>query len=266
MSWPLFKANIRANRFIWILMFLIFVMYIGIMISMFDPDQVESMKAMMEMLPEAFVKMLQFDTFGTTLVGFIAGSLYGFLVYLFPVVLSVVVNHRVIASLVDKGSMTYLLASPNSRIKIASTQALFSILSITLYFTCVTIAGLLFSELMYPGELDLLVWVQLNLYAILNFLAIGSIGFCVSALSNESKLSLGLGIGIPVTFMILQMLGNADDRLAWIGNLSMYALFDPIKLVNGDSFVIFGSILFVIIAVILYSAGIIIFNKKNMYV
>ncbi|MGD9676989.1 MAG: hypothetical protein AB7V16_01325 [Vulcanibacillus sp.] len=37
-------------------------------------------------------------------------------------------------------------------------------------------------------------------------------------------------------FLILQMLGDAGEKLNWIGNLSLYSLFDANKLFEGSSF------------------------------
>ena len=152
MSWTLFRANIRDNRTIWIIMTAVFCFYISIMVGMFDPAGAEKFLEMMEMMPEALLNAFGMAQIGSTLVSFIAGSLYGGIVFLFPLVVSIVVNHRLIASHVDKGSMAYLLATPNTRTKIASTQALFSLASITALFTGATTLGIVISGAMFPGH------------------------------------------------------------------------------------------------------------------
>ncbi len=266
MTWALFKANIKANRTIWIIMTIIFFFYFSIMVSMFDPEGMEAWDDMLAMMPEGFLNAVGWDMIGTTLLDVLATSMYGFLIYLFPLVISIVVNHRLMANHIDKGSMAFLLATPNSRIKIAATQAAFSLASITVFFFLVAVLGTLIAEAMFPGELETGKFILLNFYALLLYYAIGGIGFFASCIASESKHSLGVGIGLPAAFLVLQMLGNSGDQISWISNLSLFNLFSPEKLVEGSSFIWYGMIAFVILATALYGGGIAIFNKRDLHV
>lgn len=266
MSWTLFKANIKVNFTIWLIMTFVFCFYLVIIISMFDPKGIDAIQEMLDMMPKAMIDALGFGELGTTLTTFITGYLYGFLILLFPMVISIVVNHRLIASLVDKGSMAYLLSTPNSRIKIALTQAIFSITSITAFFIVITPFSIAISESMFPGELEIGNFILVNFYALLMYYAIGGIGFFASCIAEESKYSLSLGVGLPVAFLVLQMLGDAGENFSWIGNLSLYSLFDPNKIFEGSGFVYIGMNLFCLIAAALYIGGIYIFNKRDLYV
>ncbi|TCT16144.1 ABC-2 type transport system permease protein [Natranaerovirga pectinivora] len=263
MSYTLFKANIKNNRFIWILMAAIYTFYYSIMLTMFDPESAEGLMAMMDAMPKELIDALGFN-FGTTLLTFISGTLYSMLLFMFPMILTIVVNHRLIASQVDKGSMAYLISTSNSRKKIATTQALFSIISITTLFVYITIIALILSSTMFPGQLEIGKFLLLNLYALLLYYAINSICFFASCFANETRHSLGLGAGIPIGFVILQMLGDSGEQLNWIGNLSLYALFNPERLFAGDAFAYVGMFVFAIIATVLYVSGIIIFDKKDL--
>ncbi len=264
MSWPLFKSNIKTNRTIWIIITLIFIFYFSTIGSVYDPQGSQELDDMMKIMPKELVDAFGFNTIGNTLLTMLASFMYGILLFLFPLIISIVVNHRLLARHIDRGSMAYLLATPNSRKKVAFTQALFSLTSITAFFVLITIFGILICEGMFPGELEIGKFIFLNFYALLMYFAIGGIGFFASCIATESKHSLGLGIGIPVGFLVLQMMGNSI-KSSWIGNLSMYALFDPNKLVEGDSFIYIGMIAFILIAATLYTVGIAIFNKRDLY-
>lgn len=264
MSWTLFKVNIKTNKFIWLILTCVFCFYFATIIAMFDPEGTEALNEMLDMLPESMIKAFGFDEFGTTLLTFIISYMYGFLVLLFPMVLSIVINHRMIATHVDKGSMAYLLSTPNSRVKIALTQAIFGLTSITLFFIITTSFAIIVSQSMFPGALQIGKFIMVNIYTLLMYYSIGGIGFFASCISNENKLSLSIGVGLPVTFLVLQMLGNANEKLSWIKNLSLYALFDPNKLIEGSSFAYIGMLIFVLIAAVLYTAAISIFNKRDL--
>lgn len=264
MSWTLFKANIKSNRIIWMIMTCIFCFYLAMIISMYDPAGADALNEMLKTLPASLINALGFGEMGTTLLTFISGYIYGFLVLLFPMVVSIVINHRIIGSHIDKGSMAYLLSTPNSRIKIASTQAIFSLASISLLFIFTTIFSIIVAESLFPDQLEIGKFILINIYALLMYYAIGGIGFLASCISSESKISLGLGIGVPVGFLVLQMLGSAGEKLSFIGNISLYALFEPNKLIAGDSFAYIGMISLAIIAIVLYSCGIAVFNKRDL--
>jgi len=265
MSWPLFKSNIKTNITIWIVMTLIFIFYFSSIGSVYDPQGSEALNDMMKIMPEELINAFGFGSIGTTLLTMLISFMYGMLLFMFPLVISIVVNHRILAKHIDRGSMTYMLCTTNSRKKIAFTQALFSLASITAFFIFVTVFGILICEGMFPGELEIGKFIFLNFYALLMYFAIGGIGFFASCVATESKHSLGLGIGIPVGFLLLQMLGNSTSN-TWIGNLSLYALFEPSKLVEGDSFIYIGMAAFILIAAALYAGGIAIFNKRDLYI
>lgn len=112
MIWPLFKYNIKTNRFLWLLLLAVMFMYYSIIISMFDPENIEALTKMLELFPKELMDAMGFSQFGTTLLTFVVGYIYGFLIFLFPLILTVVINHKLVASMVDKGSMAYLLSAP----------------------------------------------------------------------------------------------------------------------------------------------------------
>ncbi|MEK3758287.1 hypothetical protein MKZ07_07580 [Paenibacillus sp. FSL P4-0338] len=215
------------------------------------------------MLPSGLMNAMGMN-FGSTLLTFLSGTLYSILLYLFPMILSIVVNHRLIAVHVDKGSMAYLLSTSNSRIRIAVTQAVFSLTSVTAIFSWITILTLITSSVMFPGLMDTKQFILLNLYALLMYYTINGICFLASCLANEARYSLGLGAGLPITFVLLQMLGDSGARLEWLGYFSLFALFDPERLFAGDSFAYIGMAVFAGLAAVLYTVGIIWFNKKDL--
>lgn len=266
MIWPLFKANIKSNRFVWLLLTIIFCFYLFMIVVMYDPEGSEAMQEVLDMFPEELINALGFGNFGTTLIDYISSYIYGMLIFLFPMIVSIVINHRMFATLVDKGSMAYLLATPNSRKKIAITQALFSISSITLLFIVSTLFTIIFSLSIHPGSLNIGKFLLLNLYALLMYYTIGGIGFLGSSLANESKYSLGIGVGVPVGFYVIQMLSNIDTDISWIGNFTIYKLFSPEKMLDLNWFAFMGMGIFLVLGIGLYITSIYIFNKKNLYV
>lgn len=266
MIWPLIKSNFKEHKFIWILLTSIFIMYFIIILSMYDPESLEAMQAMIAMLPIELVRAMGFEDMGTTLLTYLSGYMYGFLIYLFPMILTIVMNHRMIAGLVDKGSMAYLLTTPHSRIQIVTNQMAFGLFAIIDMFVVTTLVTISFASILFPGELEIGKFLYLNLHAIILYSAIGAICFFGSALANEAKQSLSIGVGIPVAFLVLQMIANAGDSLSWVKYFTMYTLFDPNEIIAFSARSTFSAIALIGIAVILYGAAILVFDKKNLYV
>ncbi|CAM4367809.1 ABC transporter permease subunit [Paenibacillus typhae] len=263
MSWALFKANLRVNRFLWLLIVAVYSFYSVVLVSMFNLDSVDELKAMLDLLPAELMNAIGMN-FGSTLLTFLSGTLYSILLYLFPMILSVVINHRLIAVHVDKGSMAYLLSTSNSRIRIAMTQAVYSLISITAIFCWITVLTLIATSAMFPGLMDTKQFILLNLYALLMYYTINGICFLASCLANEARYSIGLGAGLPIMFVLFQMLGDSGERLEWLSYFSLFTLFEPERLFAGDSFAYIGMAVFAGLAVVLYILGILYFNKKDL--
>lgn len=265
MSMPLFKATLKANWFLFLVFLAILLMYMLIMISMFDPDDVDAIMQLYETLPRGMLEAFGFDVPATDLVSFIALYFYGFLVLLFPMIYCVILANRLVAALVDHGSMAFLLVTPNSRSKVIVTQALYLVVSITLLLALNAGAGLLFSEILFPGAMDIPAFLNLNLVSIALTLVIGAICFFFSCLFNEAKHSVALGGGLPVFFFVVKMLSNIGDNYIWLEYLTIYSLFDAHNLVTGEQPALPLFLIFIAIALVLYAAGTIIFSRRNLY-
>ena len=88
----------------------------------------------------------------SSLGGFLINYLYGFLLLLLPLVFSILAANRLVARWVDTGSMAYLLASPNTRARVARTQALVLIAGGTLLTAYCTALAVGCAAAMFPGE------------------------------------------------------------------------------------------------------------------
>ena len=118
------KYNIKTNKILWLIIFAVLVFYISIIISMFDPKSVKALNEMLEILPESLIKALGFDVMSTELTTFIANYIYGFLILVFPVIFTIIINNRLIAKHVDNGSMSYLLTTRIPAVNLLSISAI----------------------------------------------------------------------------------------------------------------------------------------------
>lgn len=266
MIFPLFKYNIKKNRFLWLALLGVMLFYHVTILMMYDPENIEAVNAMLDLFPKEMMQAIGFVSFGSTLLEFIVGYIYGFLIYLFPMIFAVIINHRLVAMMVDRGSMAYVLSAPHTRRKVILTQAIFSVFSMVLFFIVMSGAVIIASEIMFAGQLDLMMYMQINLYNIVQYLAIGAIIFFGSSIASESNQSLAIGVGFPVVFLIVQMAANLGGDMEIFKYFTLFTLFSPELMLSGDSFVFTSMVSLSLIALVLYGLSIIAFEKRNLYI
>ena len=264
-NFSLFKATAKSSLIIFIVFLAILLMYMAVMISMYNPDDIDVMSRLIETMPQGMMDAFGYSQAATSMITFIAVYYYGFIALMFPMIYCIILANRLVASHIDCGSMAYLLATPNTRFKIITTQALFIATSVTLLWFITSTAGIAIGEIMFAGEMDIPAFLTLNLVTIIMTLAISSICFFFSCIFNEAKYSLAFGAGIPLLFFIVNMLRNVGSNYNWLKYLTIYSLFNPHAIVTGEESVLAVSLFFAGIALILYSAGIYIFSRRNLY-
>lgn len=259
----LFKHSIKSNYKMLLIFVAILVMYFAIIIGMYDPKGLEVIDALMAMkLPPELLSALGFTVLDSSLTGFIASFFYGMLMLVVPMVFYIAVANKIIAGYIDRGSMASILATPNKRIKIAITQAIFLIISIFTLITVITIFGIVYCQVKFPGSLDVGGFITMNFGVFLLHLAISGVCFFASCLFNESKMSLMLGAGVPMILFLIKLIANTGGELDNFKYATIFTLFDPTKILGGECAL--QLLALTLIGVVLYAAGIIVFNKKDI--
>lgn len=254
----LYKQEIKTVYKIALIFVLILALYTSVMITMFDPKMGDIFKQLSASMPE-LMAMFGMASVASTLADFLANYLYGLIMLMFPMISTVVIANSLVAKQVESGSMAYLLAAPHSRKTVIFTK--FSVLLscfVGQLLLC-TILGILISEVMFPGELDITGYLLLNLGVIILHFSIAGLCFFASCISNDSKYCLMIGLGVPLISLLIKMLANMGGKLENLKYASFFTLFDPsailaregsaflglvILFLAGLSFVIVGSLAF----------------------
>lgn len=263
MSFTLLKAVLKKNWTLLLIFFGVLTMYTAIMISMYNPNDMEAMTSMLKLFPEDLMKAMGFSKVATDLTGNLASWLYGLLMFGFPMVYCIILGNKLVAKMVDNSSFVYLLSTPNSRVKIIFTQGIYALASVAVLFAALFGVGVLLCAVMFPNTLDIGAFFSLNFTTMLVNMVVMMISFFFSCLFNETKLSLGFGAGIPIAFILMNMLGSASADLNILKKLSIYGFYDPVELVHGGEIMVVNLIYVGIIAV-LFASAVMIFKKKRL--
>ncbi|MFO7636690.1 MAG: ABC transporter permease subunit [Clostridia bacterium] len=263
MSMPLFVKMLQKNWKLLLIFFGVLTMYLTVMVSMYDPKDMDMLASMINLFPEEMMKAFGFSTVVTDLTSYLASWLYGMLMFGFPMVYCIILGNRLVAKLVDDHSFAYLLSTPNSRVKIIVTQGVYALVSLVILFAALFGTGVLICTVMFPGMLDIPAFLRLNLTTMMVNMAVVMIVFFFSCLFNETKYSVGFGAGIPIAFLLMNMLGGASADAEILKQLSIYGWYDPVELVRGSG-ILWIHFLYAGIIAVLFAAGTLVFHKKRL--
>ena len=252
-----FKQTIKSNFKLWLVFTIALCAFMIVMCNVFTPQTMEGLSGGIE---GTFAGAL---LSGNTLIGFMSNSFYAMMAIIFPMVYSIIVGNKLIASKVDDGSMAGYLSTPVSRTKIVVSSAIYFVLSLVMMWVVVSIVGIVAANAFQPDALDIDKFLTMNLGAFLYQFAISSICFVASCIFNSSKNSLLVGAGFPLFFFVISLLVKLDESLENLKYVTLNTLFDTGAIVNGDNFMT-GFIILGCIGVVLYSIGIQVFRKKNL--
>ncbi|HAS72926.1 MAG TPA: hypothetical protein DCS67_02145 [Clostridiales bacterium UBA8960] len=263
MIMTLFVANIKKHWMLLLIFFAVLTMYTTIMISMFNPDDMEALMQLAEAMPAGIIEAMGFSALVTDLSSYLASWLYGLLMLAFPMVYSILLGHKLICKMVDNSSFAYLLSTPHSRVKIILTQGLYALCSMLVLFILVFLVGVVTSEAMFPGHLDVAQYLRLNVTTMLVNMFVMMVVFLFSAIFNDAKYSVGFGSGVPIMFLLFNMLSNASDEAQVLGKLTPYGYYDSVSVVQGAETLGINSV-FLLGALALLGASVVIFNRKRL--
>jgi len=106
-------------------------------------------------------------------------------------------------------------------------------------------------------------YLLVNLGLFLLMFATSAISFFFSCLFNLTKNSIALGAGIPIAFYIFQTMASVGDDMEFFRYLTLNTLYNPQRILSGDSFWVPFAIL-ATIGCALYAASVKIFKEKDL--
>lgn len=263
MSWLLFKDGVKSSWKPFVIFTAVMSMYFAIIATMFDPEMGAALKEFEKAMPELMAMMGMSDG-DSSLIGFIASYLYGFIVPVIPMVYAIIMGNSLVAKRVDSGSMAYLLAAPVPRLKIVLTQMCVLVTGVFLMLSIATVLGITTCHAYFPGELDTGKFLLLNLGALALHICISGICFFASCLFSETRYSLAAGAGIPALCYIIQMIANAGDKLENAKYATFFTLFNPNSIIAGESSAHMGLLVLIVAGVVLYTLACVVFTRKDI--
>lgn len=265
MNKALFKATLKENYKLFIIIFSVMVMYATIIVSMYDPNNLAVWDAMLETFPESLLNAMNFVFVTPDFLGYVAGYYYGFIMVGFPMIYMIMMSNRSIAKYVDNGSLSFMLATPLKRSDVAITKALYLFISTTLLLSSVSVVIFIIG-LMVSDTFPYFAFFMLNLNLIGLFTLFGGISFLCSSYFNESRQAVAYASLFIVGFFVINMLRNANEQLAFLKYFTVFTFFNTTSILNLEPIIYLHTAILYIIGIGLYILGIVIFNRKDLHI
>lgn len=263
MNITLWKREIKANWKIFFLFLMIITLYGSVIVMMYDPELGKSLELMAESMPEMFAAFGMSNA-SNTLIEFVTNYLYGFILTVIPIIFIILMAHRLVSRYIDRGSMAYLLATPNDRGTIIRTQAVVMAMGILALVVYAMLLVIITGNLMFDEGIDIGKYFVLNigLYGLLLFM--GGLCFLSACIFNEVKYAIGIGAGCSIFFILIQMLSQVGDKMANLKYLTPLTLFQAEDLIHLESSAYIGVGILYLIGILMFVIGVEIFKKRDL--
>ncbi|MFC2704970.1 MAG: hypothetical protein ACFN02_03315 [Olsenella profusa] len=133
MSIALYLRELHRGAFPTFVIGAILALYIVSVVHMYDPAIARNLGTIVDTMPDVFAAFGMSNA-ATTMTVFLVNYLYGFLLTWVPLLLVMMTVNRMVVRAVEGGSLSYLLSTPTSRLRIAATfvAILLTVLAVTM--------------------------------------------------------------------------------------------------------------------------------------
>lgn len=260
---PLIKKEFKSNFKILCVFLIIISLYSSIIVAMYDPELGKSIDMMAESMPELFAAFGMMNP-GLTLLDFIVNYLYGFILIFFPILFVIILCYRLMAQYIDKGSLSYLLTCGHTRKQVLITQYLTLIVNIMLLILYITVFISICSFIMFHEKINIINFIILNCGLLMLHFFFSSLCFLSACLFNEIKYSIGIGGGISIIFILIQMLSQVSERIDFLKYLTPLSLFNAKGLITSQYSSYIQVFILFFIGVVIHMLTCIFFQKRNL--
>ncbi|MGE6256483.1 ABC transporter permease subunit [Heyndrickxia sporothermodurans] len=226
----------------------------------------DALNQLFEQMPANYLSAFGFEGgISNELIGFLAGEYYGLLYIIILLIFSVVTATQLVARLVDRGSMAYLLSTSTSRIRVAITQGFILVLGLFV-ITLFSVLPVLFGAkwIIDDANINYSRFIEMNIVGFLLFFVISGYSFLFSCLFNDEKRAMALSGGLSIIFFALNLVAKMSTDLEWLKYLTIFSAFRPTEIAKGTADILPVSLSLGVVGIVLYAIAILIFQKRDL--
>ena len=263
MNSTLFRYSYKRAFPLFLVFTALMCLYAFAVVRMYDPVAGAALQSLTQSLPQTMTVLGMADA-GDTFTAFIVNYLYGMLLLALPMVFTILLSTQLVARQVARGTMSYLLASPNSRKCVIATQRNVLIFDLFLMLTICCAATILLCEYFYPGQLAVRPFLVLTACVFALQLAFAGMCFFFSCKCTSTGRALSVSAAACILFYTIRLLANLGGSLEVQRYVTPYTLLNPAAILQGDLHASLLPLVLVVIAVILFALASRSFRKRTL--
>ncbi len=263
MNFPLFRYSCKRAFPTWLVFTVLMGLYAFSVVRMYDPESGAALVSAVESQPQAML-LLGMAEYEDTFTAFIVNYLYGMLMLALPMLYTIILSTQLMAQPISRGTMSYLLASPNSRKCIAATQRAVLISSLLLMIAVCCGTTIVLCEYYYPGQLAIKHFLLLSACVFALQLAIAGMCFFFSCKCRSTGRALTCSAAACLLFYTLRLLANLGGPLTYLQYITPYTLLNPTGILQTDLTSCLLPLILVAIAVLLFALASRTFRRRAM--
>lgn len=259
-----FKSYRRSTLVYALIGFLLLLMYTAIFPSF--QKQSADLVRLVNSFPQSFQKAFNIDTnFFSSLPAYLAGEKYSLTWQILALLLAISRAGQALAGEIEKGTMSFMLMLPISRLRLYAGKYLSGIVAIVL-FVIATVLG----EIPIAAAFGLHYPIKGTLFlAVLGLAfawAIFALSLAVSAaVSERSKMYFVIG-GMAILMYVADIVAKLKPDISWIGKLSLFHYFEVNEFLVLGHFKTLDVVVFAVLAVLATIAGAMVFINRDISV
>ncbi len=161
--------------------------------------------------------------------------------------------------------MSYLLTTPNSRVKIATTQAIMTLFLNVFFLIAINVLVIIISsEMAFKGHLLIGKFIGLNFVLLGVLTVVSALVFLISTLVGDYGKAVGLSSALVGFLFIMNMIMKLSDDLSFFRYTIFLSLVDTGRIMTFSSYTLLSGSITLITGILIYVLSVIIFNKKSL--
>ncbi len=190
-----------------------------------------SLNQMLKQMPANLLKAFGLEQGIQSFSDYLAGEFFNLVWVILMAIATISLAVKLVAAMVDRGSMSFLLAAPLSRAKIITTQIAVLVTAVVV-ISLFSILGAIFGGKAFNNPVDVAAFVRLGTIGTLMFLVIGGYSMVASVVFDDAKRATGLASAVTVIFYSMYMIGRLSSKLDWLKHWSLFNTFRPVDILH----------------------------------
>lgn len=265
MSLALYLRELQRSAFSVVAIGAILALYIVSVVYMYDPAITENLSLIMDTMPDMFAAFGMSNA-ATTMTGFLLNYLYGFLFTWVPLLLIMMTVNRMVVRTIDRGSLSYALSSPVSRLRIAITFVMVTLTVLAATLALILVVQTTTAKALFPGELDYAELLRASIGLLCLWVFMAGLCFASACSFHDARTALWVGGSACLAMFLAEMVTQVGRGLEGLRGVNPVGLFDPYALAAASVDAAWHAAILAAVGLALFALGTAVFCRRDFNV